>query len=417
MNTQKLLLIFLISIFFFWGTKITFSQNFWEPTDGPPGTIVLSLAINPSGHIFAGTANPGAIFRSTDNGGSWTEVYSTAPGRSLAINSSEHIFAGTDEGVFRSTDNGESWTPINTGLTHLFISRLVITSSDDILAGTAAFDNAFGHVFRSTDNGESWAEIYAGLPVRSLAINSSEHIFAGVGTGDGGVLRSTDNGKTWTQINTGLTHLFVSSLAVNSNGYIFAGTFPGSLFRSTDNGDSWTQVLGSAGADVPSLAINSSAYVFAGTFSAGVFRSTDNGTSWAQINAGLTNINVLSLAINSAGFIFAGTAGDGVFISVQSTTSVREIDGEIPLTYTLEQNYPNPFNPFTTIRFLIPEESFVTIKVFNTLGEEITTLINENIIAGNYEVEFSVTALPSGIYFYRLQAAGFIETKKMVLMK
>ena len=96
---------------------------------------------------------------------------------------------------------------------------------------------------------------------------------------------------------------------------------------------------------------------------------------------------------------------------------IKAITNEIPIEFSLSQNYPNPFNPSTTIRFSIPEESFVTIKVFNTLGEEITTLINENIIAGNYEVDFDASKLPSGIYFYKLQSETFVETKKMVLMR
>ena len=416
-------LIFTLVGSFVFGAASAFSQaDFWDQTSGPSGAIVLSLAINPSGHIFAGTVNPAAIFRSTDNGGSWFEVHSAPPGRSLAINSSDHIFAGTDEGIFRSTDNGVTWTHINAGLTHLFISRLVITSSDDILAGTAAHDNTFGRVFRSTDNGESWTEIYTGFPVRSLAINSSGHLFAGVGTGGAGVLRSTDNGATWTQINTGLTSLFVLSLAVNSNGYIFAGTFPGGVFRSTDNGDSWTQVLGSAGQSVESLAIYSSGHVFAGTFGAGVFWSTDNGLSWAQINAGLTNIDVLSLAINSDRFILAGTAGGGVFISVQPTTSVREIAGEIPLTYTLEQNYPNPFNPETEIHFQLPEASHVVLRIFNALGQEIRTLVDAQYKADFHSVRWdgkdnNGKAVSSGIYLYRLEAADFFQVKKMTLLR
>ena len=98
-------------------------------------------------------------------------------------------------------------------------------------------------------------------------------------------------------------------------------------------------------------------------------------------------------------------------------TGIVTNSNEIPSEFRLSQNYPNPFNPSTIIRFSIPEESFVTIKVFNTLGEEITTVINENIIAGNYEVEFDASKLPSGIYFYKLQAGSFVETKKMMLMK
>jgi len=95
----------------------------------------------------------------------------------------------------------------------------------------------------------------------------------------------------------------------------------------------------------------------------------------------------------------------------------RDLDANIPTDITLYSNYPNPFNPATTIRFSIPEETFVTLKVFNTLGEEIITLINENIVAGNYEAKFDATGLPSGIYFYRLQVGGFIDTKKMMLLK
>ncbi|UCH66194.1 MAG: T9SS type A sorting domain-containing protein [Ignavibacterium sp.] len=89
--------------------------------------------------------------------------------------------------------------------------------------------------------------------------------------------------------------------------------------------------------------------------------------------------------------------------------------------FKLLQNYPNPFNPATTIKYSVPEVSFVTLKVFDVLGNEITTLVNEEKAKGNYEVEFSVNDrrrdYPSGIYFYRLQADNFIETKKMILMK
>jgi hypothetical protein len=96
-------------------------------------------------------------------------------------------------------------------------------------------------------------------------------------------------------------------------------------------------------------------------------------------------------------------------------------DIELPMVYSLFQNYPNPFNPTTLIKYQIPELSFVTLKVYDVLGSEIITLINKEKPVGNYEVEFSAkggaTDLPSGIYFYLLQAGNFVETKKMVLIK
>ena len=89
----------------------------------------------------------------------------------------------------------------------------------------------------------------------------------------------------------------------------------------------------------------------------------------------------------------------------------------VPLSYNLEQNYPNPFNPSTTIKYSIPEMSKVSLTIYNLLGEEVATLVNEEKVAGNYTVEFNAANLSSGIYFYQLKAGNFIQTKKMVLMK
>jgi hypothetical protein len=89
----------------------------------------------------------------------------------------------------------------------------------------------------------------------------------------------------------------------------------------------------------------------------------------------------------------------------------------IPKEYKLEQNYPNPFNPTTTIKYSIPKTSFVSLKIYNLIGEEVATLVNEENSIGNYEIEFNATSLPSGVYFYRIQADSFVETKKMVLLK
>lgn len=100
----------------------------------------------------------------------------------------------------------------------------------------------------------------------------------------------------------------------------------------------------------------------------------------------------------------------------QGWVSVKEIPGN-PQTYSLEQNFPNPFNPSTKIRFSIPEQGLVTLKVFNLLGEEVATLINTEMTTGSYEVDFKGTEISSGIYFYTLTADNFISTKKMILLK
>ena len=85
--------------------------------------------------------------------------------------------------------------------------------------------------------------------------------------------------------------------------------------------------------------------------------------------------------------------------------------------FIITQNYPNPFNPSTTIKYSIPEKSVVTLKVYDILGSEIETLINEEKPIGTYELTWNADNLPSGVYFYQLQAGNYVKTKKMILMK
>ena len=89
----------------------------------------------------------------------------------------------------------------------------------------------------------------------------------------------------------------------------------------------------------------------------------------------------------------------------------------IPEEFILLQNYPNPFNPKTTIVFSLPRSSFVTITIFNMLGNEITTLVDESVASGNYQVEWDAGGQASGVYFYRIEAGLFVQTKKLLLLK
>ena len=106
---------------------------------------------------------------------------------------------------------------------------------------------------------------------------------------------------------------------------------------------------------------------------------------------------------------------DNMRVTQFNATGVLKV--ELPTMLTLSQNYPNPFNPSTIIKYQIPELSFVIIKVFDVLGDEIATLVNEEKTVGSYKVKFDASAIPSGIYFYQLKAGSFVETKRMVLMK
>ncbi|NNG27115.1 MAG: T9SS type A sorting domain-containing protein, partial [Ignavibacteriaceae bacterium] len=144
------------------------------------------------------------------------------------------------------------------------------------------------------------------------------------------------------------------------------------------------------------------------------YNGSGDGDDYANTVA-LDTIGNVYITGSSVG---TGTAEDIVTIKYSQTpTSVHESQTNLPDNYFLYQNYPNPFNPSTKIKYQIPELSFITLKVYDVLGNEIVTLTNEEKLAGSYGIEFNAANLPSGIYFYRLQAGSFVGTKKMVLLR
>ena len=240
---------------------------------------------------------------------------------------------------------------------------------------------------------------------------SGTHFFAGTG---GGVFLSTNNGTSWTSVNNGLTNTTVQSLAL-SGMYLFAGTGGDGVFLSTNNGTSWT-ANGLTNKYVRSFAFLGT-YIFAGTSGGGVFLSTNNGTIWTSVNNGLPNTQVNALSVSGTN-LFAGTSNGGVWRRpLSELISVQSLSTEVPDQFSLEQNYPNPFNPVTKLEFGISKSGFVSLKVFDLLGKEVVTLVNEKLNPGKYKVEFEGISLPSGVYLYTIASGEFTDTRRMMLIK
>ncbi|RPI65284.1 MAG: T9SS C-terminal target domain-containing protein [Ignavibacteriales bacterium] len=192
------------------------------------------------------------------------------------------------------------------------------------------------------------------------------------------------------------------------------------LYKSTDDGLTWTGVQG-----LPSgyYYMNLKAYgdyLFCAHMT-GIYFQHKDSTNW--INA---NLNIIPSFISCGeiddNYIYAGSMDSLIYRRRISEifTDVEEQPTQ-PEEFKLEQNYPNPFNPSTRIHYQVSSISQVTLKVFDVLGNEIATLVNEEKPAGSYEVEFQSTVinrqLASGIYFYQLKADEFIQTKKMLMIK
>lgn len=142
-------------------------------------------------------------------------------------------------------------------------------------------------------------------------------------------------------------------------------------------------------------------------------------------SGGNINSNSNNIIFSTVGESFIGKSSNtvnqnqiGFWYAFQQTTITDVEDEEIiPIVFKLEQNYPNPFNPSTKIKFAVPERSNVLIKVYDILGSEVVTLVNEEINAGRYEKNFNAKGLSSGVYLLRMEAGTYTSTKKMILLR
>ena len=273
-------------------------------------------------------------------------------------------------------------------------------------------------VYISTNSGNTWGQTSLGsFDVGALAINGNI-LYAG--TQNYGIYLSTNLGNIWSQ--TSLNNKSIKAIIIAGSN-IYAGTilYQG-VFFSSDNGYNWIQTSLN-NKSIYSLYVNAN-NVFAGGVG-GAFVSTNNGTTWNAKNEGFITVPyIYSFAITD-NFIFGGTAVQSIWRRpVSELTALENISNQIPSSFSLMQNFPNPFNPSTNIKYQIMKSGFVSLKVFDALGKEVATLVNEKQDAGTYSVTFdaslggsSGSGISSGIYFYKLTSGDFTETKRMILLK
>jgi photosystem II stability/assembly factor-like uncharacterized protein len=366
----------------------------------------MSICVSDT-NIFA--ASQIGVYLTTNNGTSWTETGNGIPLNNnimLLVKSGNNIFAGTSKGVYVSTNKGTSWTPA--GLQDEFIYSL--SGNDNyIFAGTFNYHG----VFRSSDSGTTWTQVndnsLLGQCVNTL-FNNGDTIFAG--TSSNGIFRSTNNGTNWKQLNRDTIGDDILSFIATKN--VLLTTTAAGAFRSTNGGTYWVRVNKFEG-EIPHFA-TSGAYIFVST-STGVYVSKDNGENWKQFNEGLATIWSGPIAVIGTD-IFCGIPCYGVWKRSLSDFATSVVDVRIiPKDFNLDQNFPNPFNPSTQISYSVPSVSMVKLFVYNTLGQTVKVLENSFKNAGNYSVNFNAADIPSGIYFYRLEAGQFSQVKKMILIK
>jgi photosystem II stability/assembly factor-like uncharacterized protein len=262
--------------------------------------------------LLAGTQN--GIFRSTDSGNNWSAADSGLANRNVfGFAANKGTLCAAAGGIFRSTDSGTSWMGANKGLSNAWITSIINSGSNLIVA---TFNRG---IFLSSDNGINWIEADSGIPIGDLFLNSlfasDSVLFAG---SDQGLYFSHDNGMSWQECTNGIPSLNVSAYAFKA-GNIFVGAKPG-MFMSTDLGSSWLSIdSGLKNINISSIMVSGS-NLYAGTSGSGVYFSTDNGTSWNGASNGLTDSTISSLALIGTN-LFAGTTNTGVFLSTNNGAS------------------------------------------------------------------------------------------------
>ncbi|HTR80532.1 MAG TPA: T9SS type A sorting domain-containing protein [Bacteroidota bacterium] len=469
------------------GGGVFFSSDFgdsWLQTLGPSQWTFASdgsdlFAASSNGSYLAGGARgrssqkfdykyQSLMYRSTDDGQSWMQLYSgyldhNAQIASLATarNNSNGLhlialaawspppYARSNFISLASTDAGSSWaTTYDDSTWNLGLMRSS-PSAVFVSAWRSGLPNLL--VYRSTDEGDTWSSVdTTSVYMRALCSNGDKiyigggnEIFLGRAAYLVNLIQvSTDNGATWGIVRSPLDstksvfsltdtlslitalcsvgpHLIVGMQALEfgeSLEYLWIAN-GGGIYHLVQNDSSWDLANSSLmGRSVFGFATSGS-FVFAATDS-GIFRSSDYGTNWDDVSLGMNNVFVQSLFV-SGSYLFASTSNGLWKRPLSEITSVGHsmTNDALPAKYDLSQNYPNPFNPQTTIKFSIPATSFVSLKIFNVLGAKVATPLSERLNPGTYTANWNASQFASGVYFYRLEAGRFSATKKLLLLK
>jgi hypothetical protein len=315
--------------------------------------------------------------------------------------------------VDNSTDGGVTWSG-NKSFRLQNIGIGGICEAEGITYIIAGTPNA--SIYKN--NGTGWNQVYtASTCLRSIS-------FANANTGiallcpypDRGYIRTTNGGNQWTSSITGNRYLNDVKMFSSGFAYIAADSMFG---KSTDFGATWTWMQNNFHGNMQFQFYNeNTGWMLTG---GKLYNINNYGTNFIQLNSlGIFSPKSMSFVNDLTGFV-CGDSGTVYKTTDGGLTFVDPVSQNAPNNFYLYQNYPNPFNPVTKIKFDVPtskgDRGMIRLTVFDALGREVTTLINKQLQPGSYSVDWDATNYPSGVYFYKLEAGDYAESKKMVLIK
>ncbi|TAK67677.1 MAG: T9SS type A sorting domain-containing protein [Bacteroidetes bacterium] len=414
-----------------------FCQSYsFSPITTPSVGTLNNLKCAQGNNIFLSTST--GLYRTDNQGITWDTLTlglgTISVNDVLRISDSLLIIGTANSGVFRSTNGGLSWIQINNSINDLRIYCLAYSKELGLYCGTG------DGVFRTIDTGNTWhklAPVFVDsifLPPQpfygstySIDLHPSYGILMTNAWGCYGVYLSNNLGITWIKI----AYHCNGSLDHGSNGDAVFDSINQQILFYENWWERWTKGTHYRGATIPTAPNpqpvnyyswnNSTAvcfrqapnrYLYFSTTDT-LWESKDNGFSWG----------VAALVRNAKSIIFDNNLylycidGNNILLRSNTPLSIPSVPDILPSAYSLDQNYPNPFNPSTVIHYQLPAENWVTLKIYNILGKEVATIIDENQVAGYKSVEWDASHFSSGVYFYRMTAGVFQDVKKLLLLK
>lgn len=374
----------------------------------------------------------GTLIKTTDGGTTWAPLTTNVSNHLQSlyfVNANLGFAVGTGGVVLKTTNAGANWVmsfPTGSDLYDVYF----IDQNTGYIVGN------FATCMMTTNGGTNWS--YQSVPLGNSALLISVVFNAGKGfigaASTSNLLTTTNGGANWVdnKIRAGTPKTFdiafngMSGLAVGNEFVSFGVGYP-VIFMTLNNGQGWSEYsLQNRNAGLSSTAIvpNSPSVCYAvGSYindatygnKGLIMMSTNGGATWQEQAYGTGTISLNAVCVTATDCFIVGD--NGRMLKTTHPIGIQNISSEVPNGYRLSQNYPNPFNPVTNIEFSLPSKGQVKLTVFDITGREVEILVNTVLSAGSYKYDFDAKDLTSGVYFYRLVTDGFVETKKMMLVK
>jgi photosystem II stability/assembly factor-like uncharacterized protein len=413
-------------------TNSLFSQPGWFPqTSGTTNYLYSVYFISDNTGWAVGQAS--TVLKTTNAGTNWLPQIGGASGFLYSvffISENTGWACGQSGAIIKTTNGGANWFSQVSGYPADYLYSVCFT---DVNFGYICGSN--GLILKTINGGNNWTNIPSGTTNTLSCVNfpvsavSTTGFISGGSAIEGTILKTQNQGTNWALQTVGNNWLFgIYFINVNTG---WSVGYNNTIYRSTNGGTSWIIQTAPVAQRFLSVHFIDENTGWACGYNGWVIHTINGGVTWLAQQTGTTE-NLWGIFFRNAltgwavgwnGKIIHTTNG-GVF------TSVQQIGNSVPERFQLYQNYPNPFNPVTKIKFdigpplnplLLKEgtarSAGVVLKIHDILGKEVTTLVNEQLSPGTFEVEWNASGFPSGVYFFRLTADGHSLTKKIVLLK